>query len=266
MKIIVSHDVDHLNWSEHVVKDFFIWKYILRNLLYLLRGEIHIDVFSKRVRIMSNDRYNRLPELCRFNKEHNIPATFFLAMNNALGLSYSRSAAAKAIDFLHREGFATGVHGIAYDCYEEMKKEYVDFSKLASTRFGIRNHYLRIAGATLNYQNKLGYLYGSTTYAIENPKRIGSMWEIPISVMDAYVARPNELDLARMQMRTMQLLDEAIRKNIPFFVVNFHAVLYDKATIEYKQWYEWLMKHFIDEGYEFTSFQEAVKELDLGYE
>lgn len=44
MKIIVSHDVDHWKWNEHLT-DGYLLGFLVKNLLYIVTGKISFRLF-----------------------------------------------------------------------------------------------------------------------------------------------------------------------------------------------------------------------------
>ncbi|MBE0600701.1 MAG: hypothetical protein IH607_02870, partial [Firmicutes bacterium] len=114
MKIILSHDVDHLSGSDHL-SDLFYPKLWVRETLNALRRRISWKEWALRMAIPFHREIHHLEELMRFDREHGVPSTFFFGMENGLGLSYGRQKALRAIRRVRGEGFFAGVHGIAYE-------------------------------------------------------------------------------------------------------------------------------------------------------
>ena len=85
MKIIVSHDVDHL-WATDHVKDLIIPKFLVRSTIHLFQRRIAVPTFWGRLlACIPGKRWNRIPEILEFDKANNIPSTFFFGMANGLG-------------------------------------------------------------------------------------------------------------------------------------------------------------------------------------
>ena len=114
MKIIVSHDVDHLFWSEHLLKDLFITKLWLRSSRHLLTGVIDAKTFVARINFWADKRLNRLKELMEYERSMNIPATYFFVMRKGFGVSYSAENARPFIKAVLDNRFNAGVHGMSY--------------------------------------------------------------------------------------------------------------------------------------------------------
>jgi len=261
MKIIVSHDVDHLTWSEHLWKDLYIPKLWVRSLKLLLTGVIDRKTFASRINFWGNDRMNRIEELMAFERSMNVPATYFFVMRAGLGVAYKAAMAGPLIKKILDEGFDAGVHGMAYNDSTAMKEEYEDFKKLSGRdQFGIRMHYLRSDAGTRNKLAQTGYLFDSTDYNISDPYPVGNMMEFPISVMDVYAVRPGHRTIDMAKAYTLQKLEEAAKNNIPFFTINFHDMLFDPSYGLYMEWFTWLIALCKESGYSFTSFNKAIAE------
>ncbi len=88
MKIIVSHDVDHLSVIEHY-KDLIIPKLIIRSFLEKFKGRISVKELRGRIISLFTNKLQNIEELILFDKDNNVPSTFFVGVENGLGLSYS---------------------------------------------------------------------------------------------------------------------------------------------------------------------------------
>ena len=108
-----------------------------------------------------------MEELLEFDKQNKINSTFFVAVNNGKGLSYSTRQARRTFDLIKKYNFDIGAHGICYDDYREIKKEYESFKKITGlNKFGIRMHYLRLNKNTIINLAKTGYLFDSTILSL----------------------------------------------------------------------------------------------------
>ena len=189
MKIIISHDVDHLFAADHMFKDLILEKLWVRSFLYLLQGKIGLKTFLYRLFLLLHNRMTRIDEVMKFDKEHGIPSVFFFGMANGLGMSYSQKRALPFIRKVIANGFDAGVHGIDYIRPDRIKKEHDDFSRLAGKDvFGIRNHYVRFQEETFSKMNEAGYLFDSTwfnknTLELRKPYKVGNMWEFPLHII-----------------------------------------------------------------------------------
>ncbi|MCC6289106.1 MAG: hypothetical protein IT249_14595 [Chitinophagaceae bacterium] len=259
MKIIISHDVDHYSWSDHLLKDLFIPKFIVRNNIHFLKGKISAAEYFGRYATMLNNRQHRLTELTKFNNRHNIPATFFIGMRNALNLSYNYKNAGRIVEIIKQGSpdAEIGVHGIAYNNMEQMKEEYERMKKLiGSSLNGIRMHYLRNDAGTLGFLNEIGYRYDSTTYDLKNPYKVGNLVEFPASIMDVSVIGTRSFD--QIKDLTLQHLETAKENKLDFFTVIFHDVYFDDVFKNSKNWYIWLIEYLKSQNFEFTNFENAI--------
>ena len=60
MKIIISHDVDHITVWEHLTKDFIIPKFLLRNKIELLTGKIGFNEYCLRIKDVFNNKFQSI--------------------------------------------------------------------------------------------------------------------------------------------------------------------------------------------------------------
>lgn len=267
MKIIISHDVDHLYLKEHVT-DSFIWGLVYRGIKNTIQGNISLITFLKRF----PGRLNRIKELHEFNKNAGVKETFFFGMRNGLNLSYDWKDTKPFIDYLLKEEVLVGMHGMGHNSYEMLLEEANRFKTMLPRHYplGIRNHYLRMDNNTLGNMDKIGFLFDSTYYNSDNPAYCyadtaflhGNIWEIPIGLMDAGFVPDNSKELIDIKIKTLAKIQKAENNNQPFFVVNFHDIYYSEAYNVYKQWYEWLISYFVEQNYEFIDFAIAVKILN----
>lgn len=257
--MIMSHDVDHLSWLEHW-RDTYFYKFFLRSAGALAVGGITLKQFAQR---FQGRQLNRVIELYRFNVDNDIPSTFFFGMRRGLGLSYSYKAAGEFISRLHDHGAAIGLHGMAYDSFEGLedeKRRILEFLP-ADYPLGIRNHYLRQSTRTKGFMSDLGFLFDSTDYSLTHPYKVGEMWEIPISFMDAGIISQGRNDFESIRDKTVELFERAESLGLPFFVVNFHDVYFSEAFPTHLRWYRWLATFVKERGVQYTTFIDAVKWL-----
>lgn len=265
MKIIVSHDVDHLSVFEHY-KDLIVPKFILRSILEVFSGSIGPGELLRRSFEVVSNRWNNVEDLAKFDSENEIPSTFFFGMANGLGLSYSIAQASNAIRVVQRNNLDVGVHGIAYSSIASMRAEHAAFANISGRHeFGLRMHYLRCDEATLRYAEELGYTFDSTTTDMRSPYRIGKMWEFPLHMMDGaimYNNRPWVRDgLEVIMERTLERISEARRQGVTHFTLLFHQIYFSDAFSNWKEWYIRTLRLLKEEGHEFISFKEAAYEL-----
>jgi len=266
MKIIISHDVDHLTVWEHK-KDLIIPKFIIRSLIEVGTGIISLKQLYLRFRDFIKNRWNNIEELMCFNKENNIPATFFFGVNKGIGLSYSKELAQNYIRLVVRNKFDVGVHGIEFNNFKAMKTEFEDFKKISGlNKFGIRMHYLRVSKETLNYLDKIGYLFDSSTYEKRNPYKINRMWEFPLHIMDGFIIlgekRWQISNLEKALDKTKCLIEKLYNDGIEYLTILFHDRYFSDSFLTWKKWYIKTVNFLKDNKFEFVSYKQAIKELE----
>lgn len=106
----------------------------------------------------------------------------------------------------------------------------------------------------------MGYTFDSTDYKIADPYLAGNMIEFPIAVMDAYAVRPQHKKIDIAKAYTMERLELAEKNNVPYFVINFHDLVFNPAYALYQDWFTWLIELCKERGYSFTNFENAIKE------
>lgn len=267
IKVIVSHDVDHLFAKDHWFRDLIYPKMWVRNTIQLIRKDIGIkEWWLRNTSCFRKNRHN-LEALMDFDEKHGIPSTFFFGMNQGLGMSYRPEEAKPMIQKVHERGFAVGVHGIEYQDYEGMKKEYDTFcGTIGFSPCGIRMHYVRYDDTTFEKLSRIGYAFDTSEFDKTNcgtrkqPYKVGKMWEFPLTIMDAYL--PTKLE--DIKRTTLELLDECRMKNITYISVLFHDNQFYNGYKDIRDWYEWLMCYFEkSDDYVFTSYNETIEELNI---
>lgn len=268
MKIIISHDVDHLYATDHLLKDLILEKLWIRSFLHLCMGKIHFKTFLYRLTLLFHNRMHRIDELMAFDQAHGIPSVFFFGMDNVLGMSYSREKAAPVIWKVLNAGFDAGVHGVDYLDAENIQKEHDAFQKLSGmTSFGLRNHYVRFDGNTFEKMDAAGYLFDSTWFnkkelELRAPYKIGRMWEFPLHIMDGYICFPGKL--REGLEATFSAIRQAEAERMPYCTILFHDYQYDsRYAPEMKQWYEETVRYCEEQHYEFISYRNAIEELEV---
>lgn len=267
MKIIVSHDVDHLYYSDHYLRDLIVPKFIVRSSLYALSGKIKFNtLFYRIIRSLSGRRQCRLPEIIDFDKSHNVHSTYFFGMANGLGMSYKPYKAKKWIDLVLENGFDAGVHGIEYSDPIKMKEEYDMFEYLSGLHsFGIRTHYVRYDDSTFVKMADVGYLFDTSQFCkmhveLSKPYKVANMWEFPLHVMDGYSFKPGSLEKAKLDVK--KALQDAQDKQLEYFTFLFHDYQYDSRNFpEEKEFYEWFIDYCCEKGYKFINYRDAMHEL-----
>jgi hypothetical protein len=267
MKVIISHDVDHITTWEHKC-DLIIPKLLLRSLIELGSGYISsTEIVSRLKMIIFNNKYNNLKEIMVFNKENRIPSTYFIGVSKGNGLNYSINDARYWIKRVVNEGFAVGVHGISYDNFSDIKREYESFKSIVGTeKFGIRMHYLKQDHSTFETLNIANYLYDCTNTEMRNPFKIGKLWEFPLHLMDINVmyknSRRQNQTLRESQDTTKRIIEEGYEAGLKYFSILYHDRFFCDGFKTWKEWYIWLIKYLKENRFKFINYDEAVIELE----
>ena len=265
MKVIISHDVDHLFRDDHY-RDLIYPKLWVRESLNRIKGNISTSEWKNRMVSPFQKNRNHLDEIMAYDIAHQVPSTFFFGMAKGLGMSYRPEKAASSIQRVCENGFEVGVHGISFNDSEKMKTEFDTFSAVSGrSPRGIRMHYVRYDSETFSRLADCGYLFDSTEFdkaagtCTKRPYKVGGLWEFPLTIMDGYMPYP----FPQAKERTLELLENANREKTRYCTILFHDYLYCDAWGQTKQWYEWLIEYLsADPGYSFISFVDAVKELE----
>lgn len=266
MKVIVSHDVDHLNPSDHLFKDLFFPKLWMRSFLEFVKGVIGFKVFINRLLLVFDKRLNRIEELSIFDAKNGVKATYFFGMDNILGMSYKKEETLPYILFVKSAGFDVGVHGCSFDNPDAIRREHDSFQSLTcEEQFGVRNHYVRYNDRTFEYMNEAGYLFDSSefnkgTLEYKHPYRVGAMWEFPLAIMEGYVLHHN---LDETKKRVSSFVEKVYGIKDAYLTILFHDIFFnEKVYPKEKIFYEWLIEYLVKKGVEFVSYKDAIAELE----
>lgn len=267
MKIIISHDVDHLFRNDHY-RDLIYPKLWVRSTLELLKGEYGVHEWFFRMLTPFSKKRHHIPEVIAFDRENGIESTFFFGMDNGLGMSYSVERAKPVICYVAEQGFDVGVHGIAYNDESRIKAEYERMKNiLGRGDFGIRTHYVRFDDTTFSLFAKSGYFFDTSEFnkrtggALKSPYKVGDMWEFPLSMMDGYLP----LKLEEKKKASLNLIEEAERENLPYLTILFHDYQYCDGYATERDWYKWLIGWLKANKYQFISYRDAITELNGEY-
>lgn len=104
MKIIVSHDVDHLFREDHY-RDLIYPKLWIRETISFLNRKISTKEWFLRVISPFRKKRHNIEQLIDFDSANNVPSTFFFGMSTGLGMSYRKSVALPVIKLVHEAGF-----------------------------------------------------------------------------------------------------------------------------------------------------------------
>lgn len=77
MKVIMSHDVDHITFREHL-NDGIAAKFCIRTMLEMASLAISPYTAFQRVKRAWQNKWNNIEDLIIFDKSHNIDSTFLL--------------------------------------------------------------------------------------------------------------------------------------------------------------------------------------------
>ena len=267
MKIIISHDVDHMTAWEHS-KDLIIPKFVLRALIEWHLGYISSGQVKRRLLSLFTNKWDQIEDLMAFDRQNGIPSTFFVGVSNGCYLSYRKDIAGAWIGRIKAQGFDVGVHGIAYDAIGNMKEEHQAFQEISGLNtFGIRMHYLRASLNTLKYLSKTGYTFDSTEMSLKNPYKIGNMWEFPLHVMDGNIfscngARWQNRNLEEACQVMMECITAASRAGINYFTLLFHDRYFSDEFKTWRNWYVWFADYCKKSHMDFISFRDAIFEIE----
>lgn len=265
MKVIISHDVDHLFGSDHL-KDLIYPKLWVRETLFFFQGKITYKEWFGRMLSPFKKSRNHIETLVDFDTSHGVKSTFFFGMSKGLGMSYEHNKTLPFIKFVTSRGFIAGVHGIDYEDEAKMREEFNKYTELSgASPLGIRMHYVRYNDKTFEKLSRCGYLFDSTEFnkkdgtCIKAPYKIGNMWEFPLTVMDGYL--PYHFEDAKK--RTLELVKAAEDQKIDYISILFHDYLFCDAWGETRKWYKWLIEYFESSpDFEFVSHLDAIKYLE----
>ncbi len=266
MKIIISHDVDHITFCEHKC-DLMVPKFIVRSFIELILRRISISEIGNRFKDILNNKWHNTEEIVQFDKENKVHSTFFIGVNNGVGLSYSLKNAEAWIKAILNEGFDVGVHGICFEDYDNIRNEYEIFKSLSGLeKFGMQMHYLRNSANTVNFLNEAGYMFDSTLYKLENPFKVGSLWEFPLHIMDVYLFNKNNgwqsQTLEQAMEATKRQIQQACDNGIEYFTILFHDIFFSNSFKSWEDWYIWVINYLRNNGFEFINYREAIRQLE----
>lgn len=267
MKVIISHDVDHLTLSEHIFKDFIVQKHFVRTYLELFKCRITIPEFFLRHFDLWSNKWNNVQEIIEFNNTNNIKSCFFFGMSNGLGLNYDYSKTKDLIKLAIDNNFEVGVHGIVFDNFSEMQNEFEKFKLISGLHnFGIRFHYLRSDKNTLFNLSKIGYSFDSTRIDFNKVYVECGITEFPLHLMDSWImygdSKFQSCNLEEAKIKTIKFIEDAVEKNLDYFSILFHDFYFSNRFETWKAWYIWLIGYLKNQKYEFTTYREAIEEIN----
>jgi hypothetical protein len=267
MKVIVSHDVDHLYSTEHLF-DGVLVKFAVRAFAEWVGGGLSTREYKMRMGDLFRKQWHHIDELMDFDETNGIPSTFFFAMAKGKGLNYNYYSVAPVIRRVMSRGFDCGVHGIGFKNQEEINAEYQLFMKLTGLPdFGIRMHYLKKNEDTLEKLNQAGYRFDSSESGDKAPHMIGNMWEFPLHIMDSnefYRGRWRQTKIVGQIIdQTKITIEKMAEENYSFVTLLYHDRYFSSSYESYQRWYFEVIHYLKKSGHSFISYREALKELSL---
>lgn len=266
MKVILSHDVDNLTRVEHA-NDKIIIKMIIRGILEFLLFRIDFKTLKNRLRLIKDNNLNNIEALTDLDSKYNTKATYFFAVENDNTLAYKAEAAIPLVKMVKDKGLNAGIHGIAFENYDDMKAEYDKFSRLHGiSDFGIRMHYLRRNENTLGHMKKAGYLFDTTEYSTDLKQPYISeegIVEVPTHIMDSYLFQQGGLQKFKLDYAikyTKDIIDKNMDRDI-ILVINFHQEYFSNGWKDWMDWYTWFVEYCYENKIEFIDYQEVIDEL-----
>ena len=267
MKAIVSHDIDHLTLSEHYLNDLIVPKHFIRTYIELLLGKISLSELFHRYADVFKNQWQHIEVLHEFNIKNNVPTTYFIGVNNGIGLSYTKQQATFWIHKMLQMGCEVGSHGIEFENFEKINAEYTLFKSISKqATFGTRMHYIRKNEQTFGNMAKAGYCFDSSEMSFKAPYKIGQMWEFPFQIMDGYIIeKPKKWQSKNFFQsceETKKIIDKVVDLNLPYLGIDFHDRYFSDSHKTWKDWYMWLIEYLVSQKIEFVNFKQAVIELE----
>jgi hypothetical protein len=267
MKVIVSHDIDHISVTEHLFKDLIIPKHIVRSQLEWLNGKISFQEVIFRFQDLFKNKFNNVKELIEYNNAKEVNGTFFIGVENGIGLSYSLLQAQSIFKIISDANYSVQLHGMNFQSQEVINQEKMKFEHVFNLPAqGIRMHYVRKDNTTLNKFSNAGYLYDSTLFDFKNPFKVGEMWEFPFQIMDGWIIengkKRQSRNLNESIEETKKIINKCIDLKLSHIVIDFHDHYFCKSFKTWMDWYCWLIEYLKQNKFTFTDFNSEVNELN----
>jgi len=272
VKVIISHDVDHI-WAGEHVRDLIIPKFIARFGIEWVLGYTRWREVRLAVQSLWTGPWQHIEELMDFDEAHGVPATFFVAVANGRKLCYPLADAKQWIARIRNRGFDVGVHGIEYESLDKAHDELTRFREITGQDFvGVRFHNVGFSPSSVQLSDsdvlnlkRLGYSFSSTTFGDTGPCSSDTFWEFPIHLMDGdvfMVGRPwKNRTLDQMKASTVERLRDASARGVSHFSLLFHDGHFCDYYRDYRDWYVWLTGYLTEAGYILSSYGDALREL-----
>lgn len=256
--LVLSHDVDHLGFREHLVDGF-----LLRYTAGILRREIVVrrrparalhELAGVALAVLGRDRWDVAGALADAEKRAGVKSTWFVAVRRGSGINYRPEAARALCRWLVAEGIEVGLHSQCPDDAAGLAGEVADLAdQLGVAVDGVRMHYLRLSSAALDGMARGGLRYDTTvferkdmhpsTLPLPGPRVVRpGLLEIPMHVMDStlFAAGGLGLDLDEAREYTRLLFEHAAAEGRTV-VVNLHPNSYSCQTPDIAAWYDDLL-------------------------
>lgn len=270
MKAIISHDIDHITVSEHLLRDTIIPKYMARMHVELLSGKISLREYILRWSDFFKNKWQNIDELITFNNINGVQSSFFIAVNKGVGLNYSNEAALVWIQQIMARGCELDVHGIEFDKQQLITEEHDLFRELTKQpEFGIRMHYVRNNEETFKMLANAGYKFDSTEHSFKNPYKVGTMWEFPFQIMDGWIIEHGQrwqtVNLKQAKEQTLRLVDRAYKDKLDYLGIDFHDRYFSHSFYTWVNWYIWIVEYLKENKIEFINYRQAIAELESNH-
>jgi hypothetical protein len=257
--VVVSHDIDHLGFRDHIV-DWFLARYLVQvtrsNLLHRFRPLNFVDsLWGVGQAIAGHDRWDTIDEVLRADLEAGVPATWFVAVRNGLGIAYGTQGAKQVVRQLQQANVEIGLHGQSAHDAGALTSEVRELSEIVGAPIqGLRMHYLRLTPQVYDGAAAAGIRYDSTVLDREHPASDESrlkgprlvrptLVEIPLHVMDSTLFSTLSLGLT-----TEQAIDYVRRvlgcacDGGRIVVINHHPNYYSRQNRDMRSWYDAILK------------------------
>jgi hypothetical protein len=273
VKVIISHDVDHVRPWEHR-SDLIVPKFIVRFGIEWALGYTRWREVRLAVQSLWTGPWQHIEELMDFDEAHGVPSTFFVAVANGRKLCYALADAKEWITRIRSRGFDVGVHGIEYKLADKARDELTRFREITGRDFvGVRFHNIGFSTSSVQLSDsdvlslkRVGYSFSTTTFGDNGPWSSDTFWEFPIHLMDGHifrVGRPwKNRTLEQMKESTVKRLRDAAARGVSFFSLLFHDGFFCDYYRDYEEWYVWLVEFLKAAGYQLCSYRHALDELN----
>jgi hypothetical protein len=273
VKVIISHDVDHM-WAREHVRDLIVPKFIVRFGIEWVLGYTRWREVILAVQSLWSGPWQHIEALMDFDEAHGVPSTFFVAVANGRKLCYGLADAREWIARIRSRGFDVGVHGIEYKLADEARDEFARFREIAGRDFvGVRFHNIGFSPSSVQLSDsdvlnlkRVGYSFSSTTFGDTGPWSSDTFWEFPIHLMDGdifRVGRPwKNRTSEQMKEATVRRIEDAAARGVGFFSLLFHDGFFCDYYRDFRDWYVWLIDYLNEADYKLSSYSDALRELN----